>query len=192
MRAFVWLFALGCSGSAPKTISNSAAQRDAPATYRMSASGLGPLAYQSEATEDGLRAALPSLTVKTNDLGESSGVVYDVFDGDAKLFYVVPDENEAWAEKGAPRYSKTIFAIFATSERIVVDGYSWRVGRPLETAQDLVGCECWGDGEVTACSLREHLSVIFEDRCEAARDAGPHVMIGHKIGRIMWKRTTAD
>lgn len=156
----------------------------------MSVAGLAPLGAASEATEAGLRAALPSVTVKTNDLGPESGIVFDVFDGAERLFYVVPDEeSEPIAER---RYTTTIFSIFATSPRVSVEGHAWRVGAPLDTADGLTGCECWGDGEVTACSTSASLSVIFEERCEPAEADGPAAMVGRRVGRIMWKRVGAD
>jgi hypothetical protein len=181
-----------CSGApAAQTVANKTQYPASPVTYKVRLSGVGPLDYRSEATPEALRAALPDLEVKTNDLGGDSGIVFDVFDGSEKLFYVVPDE-EYQEEHGTRRYLKTIFTIFVTSPRVSVEGYSWRVGAPLESAQDLMRCECWGSGEVTACSIRAHLAVIFEERCEAAEKSGPQAMVGHTIGRIMWERVARD
>jgi hypothetical protein len=181
-----------CSGApAAQTVGNKTARPATPVSYRVRLAGVGPLDHRSEATIEGLRAALPDLEVKTHDLGADSGIVFDVFDGSEKLFYVVPDEEEQ-EEDGTRRYLKTIFTIFVTSPRIAVEGYTWRVGSPLDSAKDLERCECWGSGEVTACSLRAHLAVIFEERCELAEKGGPQVMVGHKIGRIMWERVGRD
>jgi len=109
------------------------------------------------------------------------------------LLYVVPDEGER-GENGEHNYENTIFAVFATTPRVTVEGYSWRVGYPLDSVKDLMGCECWGSGaeEVTACYIRAHLTVIFEEHCRVAREGGPEAMLGHKIGRIMWKRVAND
>ncbi|HEX5061403.1 MAG TPA: hypothetical protein VFV99_18675 [Kofleriaceae bacterium] len=183
----------GCwgGGKPPDALSNANHTPAARRTFEMRLDGVGPLGWKSEATEAALRIALPELTIKTNDLGAESGIVFDVFDGTEKLMYVVPDEQER-DETGTHHYDKTIFSIFATSPRISVSGHSWRVGYPLENANDLMGCECWGEGEVTACTIRAHLAVIFEENCEVARDAGPQAMVGHKIGRIMWKRVADD
>jgi hypothetical protein len=175
----------------PQTISNLSDHPARPSAFMVRLSGVGPLGDRSEATLEGLRAAMPGLEVKTHDLGGDSGIVFDVFDGGEKLMYVVPDEEEQ-EENGTRRYGNTIFTIFVTSPRIAVEGYSWRVGSPLESAKDLTRCECWGSGEVTACSLFAYLAVIFEERCEAAEQSGPQAMVGHKIGRIMWERVSRD
>jgi hypothetical protein len=177
-------------GQRAQTVENKAGLAKA-ATFTVRLSGVGPLDSRSEATPEALRAALPGLEVKTTDLGADSGIVFDIYDGSDKLFYVVPDEEEQ-EENGTRHYLKTIFTIFVTSPRINVEGYSWRVGSPLESAKDLLQCECWGTGEVTACSIRAHLAVIFEERCEAAEKSGPQAMVGHKIGRIMWERVAKD
>ena len=186
------LVALVACGGAPRTetVANQTEKPAAPVSFRVRLDGVGPLTATSESTLEGLRAALPGLDVRRTDLGES-GIVYDVLDGSEKLFYVVPDELEQ-EEDGTRRYEKTIFTIFVTSPRIGVDGYSWRVGAPLESAKDLMQCECWGSGEVTACSIRAHLAVIFEERCEPAEKDGPQVMVGHTIRRIMWERVARD
>jgi hypothetical protein len=133
---------------------------------------------------------LPAVTVKTNDLGADSGIVFDVFDGAERLFYVVPDEETH--DSGERRYATTIFSIFATSPRVSVEGHAWRIGAPLASADGLTGCECWGDGEVTACSTSANLSVVFEERCEPAEADGPAAMVGRTIGRIMWKRVASE
>ena len=85
--------AIGCSagaGASGSTLSNTTSDRGVPAVFQISEAGLGPLGAKTDATEASLRAELPKLTVKTTDLGGSSGIVFDVFDGDEKLFYVVP------------------------------------------------------------------------------------------------------
>jgi hypothetical protein len=192
VRWWLLVTAAACSAApSPQTVANKTERPATPVTYRVKLTGVGPLDARSEATREGLRAALPDFEVKTHDLGGDSGIVFDVFDGDEKLFYVVPDEEER-EDDGTRRYLKTIFTIFVTSPRIAVEGYSWRVGSPLESATDLTRCECWGSGEVTACSIRAHLAVIFEERCEPAEQGGPQVMVGHKIGRIMWERVARD
>jgi hypothetical protein len=191
VKRVLFVLAIGCSTRASTPpLSNTTAERAVPDILRISEAGLGPLGATSEATEAGLRAEFPKLTVKTTDLGAESGIVFDVLDGDEKLFYVVPDENEG-ADANEHRYANTIFAMFATSPRIEVADHAWRVGRPLDNADGLVGCECWGDGEVTSCAVTGHLRVVFEDRCEAARDTGPRAMLGHKVGRIMWVRVVS-
>lgn len=193
MRWLALLAIAGCGGASTPapTVSNTTPRPPAlPREWRMSVAGLGPLGAQSEATEAALRVALPAVTVKTTDLGGESGLVFDVFDGDEKLFYVVPDEEDQ--DGGEQRYAKTIFSIFATSSRVHVEGHAWQVGSPLEKADGLLTCECWGDGEVTACTTGANLSVIFEERCEPAQADGPSVMIGKRVGRIMWKRLLED
>lgn len=196
MRWLALAVVVGCVGcgsasrTQTETVANKTERPAAPLAFRVRLDGVGPLTYKSESTLEGLRAALPGLEVRRTDLGES-GIVYDVLDGSEKLFYVVPDELEQ-EEDGTRRYEKTIFTIFVTTPRITVDGYTWRVGAPLESAKDLMRCECWGAGEVTACSIRAHLAVIFEERCEPAEKGGPQVMVGHTIGRIMWERVTRD
>jgi hypothetical protein len=189
--ALVVLAACGAGAPRTQTVSNKTDSPATPITFQVRLDGVGPLDYRSKATHEALRTALPGLEVKAHDLGDVSGIVYDVLDGDDKLFYVVPDEEEQ-EEDGTRRYLETIFTIFVTSPRISVQGYSWRVGAPLESTKDLVRCECWGSGEVTACSIRAHLAVIFEERCEAAEKDGPQAMVGHKIGRIMWERVARD
>jgi hypothetical protein len=190
-----WLLlaVLASCSSAPRTqtVGNKTERPATPVAFRVRLSGVGPIDYKSEATLEALRAALPGLEVRSHDLGGDSGIVFDVMDGDEKLFYVVPDEEEQ-EENGTRRYLETVFTIFVTSPRLSVEGYSWRVGAPLESTKDLVRCECWGSGEVTACSIRAHLAVIFEERCEAAERSGPEAMVGHKIGRIMWERVARD
>lgn len=192
MRWLALAVLAACGGaSRAEPVSNRTDRPAPPITFQVRLDGVGPLDHRSKATLDALRAALPGLEVRARDLGDVSGIVFDVLDGDEKLFYVVPDEEEQ-EEDGTRRYLETIFTIFVTSPRISVQGYSWRVGAPLESTKDLVRCECWGSGEVTACSIRAHLAVIFEDRCEAAEKDGPQAMVGHKIGRIMWERVARD
>jgi hypothetical protein len=192
MKWLVVVAAAGCFGSSKTTppLSNTTSAPARPTEWRMSVAGLAPLGAGTEATEAGLRAALHAVTVKMNDLGGESGIVFDVLDGAERLFYVVPDEEPH--DSGERRYATTIFSIFATSPRVRVEGYTWRVGAPLDSADGLTACECWGDGEVTACSTGANLSVIFEERCEPAESGGPAAMIGRPIGRIMWKRIVAD
>lgn len=191
-----WLVAVaavaGCS-AAPKStqpLSNASGAPGLAVPWRMTNTGLGPLGASTEATEAALHSALPSVTVKTNDLGGDSGIVFDVFDGAERLFYVVPDDESG--EGSDQRYAKTIFSIFATSSRVSVEGHAWRVGAPLDKADGLTRCECWGDGEVTACMTAANLSVIFEEHCEPAEQGGPSAMVGRRVGRIMWKRVAED
>jgi hypothetical protein len=132
---------------------------------RSTCAALQERGWRAVVADTTVATALPGLEVRTHDLGDS-GIVFDVLDGDEKLFYVVPDELEQ-EEDGTRHYEKTIFTIFVTSPRLSVEGYSWRVGQRLDSAKDLMQCECWGSGEVTACSIRAHLAVIFEERCEA-------------------------
>ena len=177
MRWLVLVAAAGCWGTPRPTppLSNASGALEAATTpWRMTNAGLGPLGAGSEATQAALHAALPSVTVKTTNLGGDSGIVFDVFDGAEKLFYVVPDEDDH-AEGGDHRYAKTIFSIFATSARVSVEGHSWRIGTPLDKADGLVRCECWGDGEVTACVTNANLSLILRRAmraCRAARTVG--------------------
>lgn len=159
----------------------------------ISARGLGPITEETKATEQELRKLFPDLVVKSHDLG-GSGLVFEVFRGTEQLFYVVPDDapfdDEAGAERdGAGRaYATTIFAVFAISPQIAVQGRDWKIGLPLESAVGASVCECWGDGEVTACFDRgARLRLIFEDRCEDAQEQGGKAMIGKKIARVMWK-----
>jgi len=157
----------------------------------ITAAGVGPFNKKTEATEPALAALVPKLRVATNDLGGESGVVYDVFDGPERLFYVVPDDAPGWTDdSGTPhRYAPTMFAIFAVSSRVHVLGHSWRVGQPFEEVGDLNACECWGNREVTACFRRgHHVRVIWEQPCDDAEAQGARAMIGKPITRIMWKR----
>jgi hypothetical protein len=161
----------------PDTPIENRTQQGPAGGWHMSARGLSPIGDQSHATLEELRAQLPAMRVEVRDLGES-GVVFDVFERDEKLFYVVPDDN-------AP----TVFAVFATSPRISVEGRTWQVGQPFLDAKGIDHCECWGNNEVTTCfQIGTHLRLVFEESCEDARQSGPQVMRGHAIGRIMWKR----
>jgi hypothetical protein len=146
--------------------------------WHMTAQGLSPIGEQSQATLAELKKLLPATRVEVRDLGES-GVVFDVFEGTEKIFYVVPDDN-----------TPTVFAVFATSPRVSVEGRTWQVGQPFLDAKGIDHCECWGNNEVTTCfQIGGHLRLVFEESCDEARQSGPQVMRGHTIGRIMWKRT---
>jgi hypothetical protein len=160
----------------------------APSGWRMTPTGIGPLGADTEATPAELQRLFPKARVVANDLGES-GVVYDVFEGDERVLYVVPDDMEGYTEAPDRRYAKTIFAVFAVSGRVSVMGRTWRVGQPFNDARDLDRCECWGGGEVTACfRIGTHLRVIFEEPCETAQREGAKAMLGIPVARVMWKR----
>jgi hypothetical protein len=153
--------------------------------------GAGPYDVTTEATEAALQRRVPQLRVVTRDLGGETGVVFDIFDGSDRLFYVVPDDAPGYvSEQGtAHLYASTTFAVFAVSGKVRVEGRSWRAGQPLRELESLEVCECWGDREVTACfRKRSHIRVIFEDHCDSAEADGPRAMLGKTIGRIMWKR----
>jgi len=190
-HAIVLVALAGCyrSSTAPPLRNET---RPSKATWRLGERGVGPIDAATHATELALQAVLPGLRVKTTNLGGESGIVFDVFDGAEKLMYVVPDD--APQPENAPEgvragYATTIFAIFATSPRITVDGHPWQVGQSLDGITNVSACECWGDGEVTACWTAEpHVQLIFEERCADARDHGAGAMLGKPIGRIMWKR----
>lgn len=155
----------------------------------MTARGIGPLRESTSATEAELRALFPAQRVVLRDLGDSSGLVFDILDGSERLFYVVPDDAEGFANDGESRYADTIFAVFAVSPRVAVDGRTWRVGEPFTDDAGIDRCECWGDGEVTACfKIGSRLRVIFDDACATAKTAGASAMRGKRIARLMWKR----
>jgi hypothetical protein len=175
-----------------------APRRDTPLTnrtpgpvttgWRMTQRGVGPIDATTSATLGDLRRVLPSLRVVAHDLGEASGIVFDVFEGTERLAYVVPDDAIGKPGTEEHQYATTVFAVFAVSPRISVAGRTWRVGQPFQDASGLDRCECWGSGEVTACfQVGSHLRVIFEEACEqVAHDA--RALIGRPIARIMWKR----
>lgn len=157
--------------------------------------GAGPFTARTRATLEALRKKAPKLRVETHDLGAGSGIVFDVFEGDERLYYVVPDDAPGWTEAaGVDReYDESIFAVFAVSPKVIVEGRTWRVGAPLESAAQLDLCECWGEHEVTACFQRgAHVRVIFEHRCDDAEREGATAMVGKPISRIMWKRVVDD
>jgi hypothetical protein len=157
--------------------------------WRMTHNGVGPLRSETLATQDELQRLLPKARVVPSDLGESSGLVYDVFEGDERLLYVVPDDVEGYVDGHEREYASTIFAVFAVSDRVSIEGRTWRVGQPFTDDAGLDRCECWGGGEVTACfKIGTHLRVIFEEPCEAATHEGAKVMRGKTIARVMWKR----
>lgn len=192
MKHAIVLVALAACYRSPTTPPLRNQTQPGKATWRLGERGVGPIGEATKATELTLQAVLPGLRVKTTNLGAESGIVFDVFDGTEKLFYVVPDdapEPENAPEGFKAGYATTIFAVFATSPRITVDGHPWLVGQNLDGITNVSACECWGDGEVTACWTSEpHVRLIFEERCADARDHGPGAMIGKPIGRIMWKR----
>ncbi len=157
--------------------------------WRMTPSGVGPLTGATVASLAELRRALPGTRVENNDLGPTSGIVFDVFEGAERVLYVVPDDATGEAGTSDHTYASTIFAVFAVSPRVSVAGRTWRVGEPFEDAAGIDRCECWGGGEVTACfQIGTHLRVIFEAACADAAKRGARAMLGHKIDRIMWKR----
>ena len=157
--------------------------------WRMSASGVGPLTGATVASLAELRRALPGARVSENDLGPTSGMVFDVHEGTERMLYVVPDDETGEAGTEDHTYASTIFAVFAVSPRVSVTGRTWRVGQPFEDAAGIDRCECWGGGEVTACfQVGSHLRVIFEASCADAVKQGARAMLGQKIDRIMWKR----
>ena len=195
-RAWLALLLGACWQSRPAS-EPPVANRVAPvASDRLlSPRGAGPFTARTRATLEALRKKAPKLRVETNDLGGESGIVYDVFDGDERLYYVVPDDAPDWTDDSGEerKYDQTIFAVFAVSPSVVVEGRAWRVGRPLASADGLDQCECWGNQEVTACFQRgARLRVIFELRCDDAEREGARAMIGKPIARIMWKRLAND
>jgi hypothetical protein len=185
---FVFVAACWTERSASPPLSNQIATTPSP-RWRMTHNGVGPLRGETLATEEELQHLMPDARVVVNDLGEESGLVYDVFDGDEHILYVVPDDVDGYTEGDDRRYARTIFAVFAVSGRVSIEGHSWRVGQPFTDDSGLDRCECWGGGEVTACfRIGTHLRVIFDDPCEAATHEGARAMIGKRIARVMWKR----
>lgn len=159
--------------------------------FVMSARGVGPFNAGTRATREALTATSPKLGIVPRDLGGESGIVFDVFEGGERLFYIVPDDAPGWTDDqgGEHQYAETMFAVFAVSPRVKVEGRSWRVGEPFDDASGLDLCECWGGREVTACfRKRTHVRVIFEQRCDEATQGGARKMLGKRIDRIMWKR----
>ena len=188
-----WLLAAGLvagcwrSRAEPLAITNPASDPG----FVITALGVGPFDASTEATEVALQRRAPALRVVTRDLGGESGIVFDIFDGKERLFYLVPDDAPGYvSEEGAEhRYASTTFAVFTLSEKVRVQGQSWRAGQPLSEVGNLEVCECWGNRDVTACyRRRSHIRVIFEQPCNDAETVGPRAMLGKVIGRIMWKR----
>lgn len=189
-----WLLALlavgGCwrSRTSEPVLANHAEETDFVITSR----GVGPFGPATTATEAALQALAPRMSVRTHDLGGESGIVFDVFDGDDRLLYVVPDDAVGWTDDdGAEhRYASTVFAVFAVSPNVRVQGRSWRVGQPFDDLAGIDVCECWGNREVTACFRRgTRIRVIFELPCDDAEQGGARAMLGKPIARLMWKRT---
>ena len=117
--------------------------------------------------------------------------MFDVFDGRERLFYIVPDDAPGYTDdSGAEHtYAKTVFAVFAVSPKIRVEGHEWQVGSALTNVKGLDVCECWGDHQVTSCFRRgTHVRLVFEAPCDDAERDGPRRMLGTPIARIMWKR----
>lgn len=191
------LSALALAGCYTGTKDSTLGSQRAAVHVAISRDGVGPITETTKATEETLRALLPGLVVKSKNLGGGSGLVFEVFDGSEQLFYVVPDDapsdepaGEAAEDVGEParQYASTIFAVFAVSPKVAVKGRDWTIGAPLTSVQGATTCECWGEGEVTACFDKgASLRVIFEDRCEDAQERGGKAMIGKKIARVMWK-----
>ena len=155
----------------------------------MTRHGVGPLHAETQATEEELQRLLPRTRVVSNDKDEQSGEFFDVFEGDERILYVVPDDVEGYTDGDDRHYASTIFAVFAVSERVSVEGRTWRVGHPFTDDSGLDRCECWGGGVVTACfRIGTHLRVIFEEPCEDAKRDGAKAMRGKPVARVMWKR----
>lgn len=188
-----WLLAAvlvaGCwrSRAAPPAITNHASDPG----YVITALGVGPFDASTEATQAALQRRAPELRVVARDLGGESGIVFDILDGTERLFYVVPDDAPGYVSEDGKehRYSSTTFAVFAVSEKVRVEGRSWRAGQSFSEVGNLDVCECWGNRDVTACYRRgSRIRLIFEESCNEAENAGPRAMLGKAIGRIMWKR----
>lgn len=163
--------------------------------FEITSYGVGPFDASTVATEASLRTLVPGLEVHKHDLGGDSGIVFDVVSAHEKLFYVVPDDAAGYtdAESGPHRYATTVFAVFAVSPQVRVQGRPWRVGQVLSESTGLDVCECWGNHGVTACYRRHgHIRVVFEANCDRAETDGPRAMVGERIGRLMWKRVVRD
>ncbi len=163
--------------------------------YELTSYGVGAIDATSEATQTAIQALVPQARVTTRNLGAESGIVFDVWDGKERLFYVVPDDAPGYTDDsgGEHLYARTVFAVFAISPKVRVQGRSWRVGQVLSESDGLDVCECWGDHEVTACYRRHgHIRLVFETRCDRAEVDGPRAMVGQPIGRVMWKRIAQD
>lgn len=186
-----WLGVLaGCAGSsnAPPISNQLHAQRQ----WVLGEGGLAPITADTRPTKEALEVLFPALRVSEVVQGEDgSGRIFEVHSPTEKLFYVVPDDAESDTGPGDDiphRYADTIFAVFVTSPSVVVEGKPWRVGGAVD-ASDIIGCECWGVGEVTACwTNTAHLRLVFEQPCEQAVKDGGKAMAGKPIARIMWQR----
>jgi len=166
-------------------------QAEAPFELVMTQAGVAGFDATTEATLAALRAASPELRIRPRDLGGDAGVVYNAYRGRERLLYVVPDDAPGWTDDDGTehQYAKTIFAVFAVSDKVRVDGRAWRVGTPLADISGLDACECWGNRDVTSCwGARDHVRVVFDVACGDADTQGPRAMLGMKVSRLMWKR----
>ncbi len=174
MRIAPVILIAGCFTSSPApvtTLSNNAT----PAADAMSvtATAVGPLDADTEATLVHLRAVLAGYEVKP---AHDGSLQYDVYKGTEKLFYVVPDDDRG-----------TIFNIHVVSGSVPVAGKSWRVGQPFAGADRLSTCECWGDNP-TCFTVGEHVAVNFDRTCDdVTSDArARRTLDGMAIQRVIW------
>lgn len=191
MRRGLLLVALtGCWHSQSTAPDLSAHVSSTDASYVITETAAGPFDATSVATREGLQSRAPGLRVALRDLGQESGIVFNVYADRERLFYVVPDDAPGYTDdQETHAYAKTVFGVFAMSPKVRVQGRSWRVGQLLDDVAGLDRCECWGDDTVTTCFHKgSHIRLVFEANCHPAAEQGAKVMIGTPIGRIMWKR----
>jgi hypothetical protein len=178
-----WLIALVFGCGPPPVAPLPPLTQPAEATIAMTPDAIGPLGAASAANLLALRKAFVGYDVTpfnietaiTNpDTGltveEIGGVAYHVYDGDKRLFEVVPDQDGK------------ILNVFVDTPKVVVRGKPWRVGAKLEGG---VGtCECWGNKPV-CFNKGEHVAVSFTRGC---RDRIPskRAFDGKQIARLVW------
>jgi hypothetical protein len=186
--AAVLALCAGCytgSTPVPPPLANKAPRPASSSRYMLDQAGLGELRAGSQVSIAALRRMFEGHRVEPE--GANSSFVFNVFDGDERLFYVVPTASVA--PYGA------VFGVHVTSPRIPDRLHGWRVGDVFFDRAAIERCECWGGGnrEVATCYRPgEHVAVLFERgahglRCAGVADARAESIVGTRIDRLVWQ-----
>ena len=175
MRALTLLVVAGCWGVTPPptTLSNTSKP---VSLLVVTQAGFGPIDARSPATLGALRQLLAGYDVKPVNDGS---LEYDVFLGDEKLLFIVPNDDG------------TVFNVHATSPKVGVADRAWRVGAPFAGARDLTTCECWGENP-TCYKRGEHVAVNFKRPCDGLTGVDARalkVLDGIAVARVIWSPT---
>lgn len=165
--------AAGTASPSGKVISNAVPHARSGALFDIDVDALGPITGATPATTEALQALLGSRYIVTTV--DNHGEELNVFLGDERLFYVIPNDDG------------TLFNVHVVSPKVAIGEYpEWVIGSPFHNTEPLTSCECWGSHPV--CYHRgDHVAVAFQVACGGLETpAQRKALEGVVIQRAVW------